>query len=505
MILKNLGNLFDFRLTGKISKRIAFSWAFFLFCSDTFWSFFYWGSVDRGYTIFQHIACTHLHSYSALSLILLTLHLFNPVSIIFRASLICISGNIASVFALNLYPVVSGIHLTQIEFYYLLIFSNVVGLFYYWLPLYWQWIGELERKSFNSQSRSDTILYNFIAGLDLTGKITPIITLNWVKFYLFLGCLGGFNGWIIYRYFTFYQHLIFNYCVIYSALLSILTSLYLFNPQRILIRLFIIIGIGNIGMTVGILVASRISGIPINNATFGGLHFYYSIIGLLCFGLIFYWQWRMNSNKNLNNEIIKRLKLQKEVEENRLFALQAQVEPEFLFQTLSNIQELLLTDPEKGKAMQLSLIQYLRASLSKINIGASPITQQMDMLKAFHEINKPKMQSNIYFNVEVPKDLEDRKFPPMLVQPLFENAVNQRIKDEIKGGEVSIKIEEKNNILRLIFKDKADIETTDRTRNLPFSGIEERLKTLFGSDGKLLVNENRTGGLEAVIEVPQSI
>ncbi len=506
MIFKHTEHNFDFRLIGKINKRITLSWFFFMFFSNNFWGLFFWGTVPKGYTLSQHLVSSHFGGFLSLSLILTSLFFCSSTSFILRTILISIAGSAGIIISLSLNYTIAGISTTKVEFFYVLIFCNAIGFFYFCIPLYWQWRGELERSSSsNSLKKSDSILNNYIAGLNLTEKITSKITMNWLKLFFIVWSLGAVNGWLSYAEISFYQHLIFNYCVGVCSLLPILSSLYLFDPRRFFIRLIMILGFGNIGMTVGIFVGSTFSGIPISYTTFGSLHLFYSIISFACFGSIFYWQWRTKSNKNLNNETIKRLKLQKEIEKNRLIALQAQMEPEFLFQTLSNIQELLLKDPEKGKAMQLNLIQYLRASLSKINIGAAPISQQLDMLRAFHEINKPKMQSNTCFNIEVPKKLENREFPPMLVQPLFENAVNQRVADEITGGEISISIEEDNNVLRLVFKDKGDLETIDRSKNFPFTGIEKRLQTLFGSQGKLFINENRVGGLEAVIEVPQLV
>ena len=119
----------------------------------------------------------------------------------------------------------------------------------------------------------------------------------------------------------------------------------------------------------------------------------------------------------------ERHQMEKNVLEARLALMQAQVEPHFLFNTLANVQHLVETDPAGASRMLDSLIQYLRAALPQMREAATNLGREVDMAKAFLEINRVRMGSRLAFAIEVPDTLKERPFPPMMLISLVENAI----------------------------------------------------------------------------------
>jgi len=208
------------------------------------------------------------------------------------------------------------------------------------------------------------------------------------------------------------------------------------------------------------------------------------------------------SEAQVQEEKIKHLISEKKVAEANLRILQAQIEPHFLFNTLSNILNLLDTDPEKGKSMLVDFTQYLRTSLSKIRGQTTRLGHEMEMIRAYLNIFKVRMGDRLKFDIDLPAHLEDTPFPPMLIQPLVENAIKHGLEPKVQGGEILISGKENDSHLRLEIIDTGMGINPGRKGGLGLANIRERLQSLYGNDGRLVIEENQSGGVKATIEVP---
>jgi len=209
-----------------------------------------------------------------------------------------------------------------------------------------------------------------------------------------------------------------------------------------------------------------------------------------------------DSEVRIQEEKIKRLTSETKAAEANLKLLQAQIEPHFLFNTLSNVVSLLDTDPSKGKTMLVYYIQYLRASLSKIREEEATLGQEMEMIRAYLNIFKVRMGDRLQYKIDLPEKLKANTFPPMLIQPLVENAIKHGLEPKIEGGNILISGEEKNGILRLEVADTGDGFKGGKNSGMGLSNIRERLQSLYGNSGRLILEENQPAGVTATIEVP---
>ena len=134
--------------------------------------------------------------------------------------------------------------------------------------------------------------------------------------------------------------------------------------------------------------------------------------------------------------------LERTVLEARMEALQAQIEPHFLFNTLASIDQLIQTDPPRASRMQQSLIRYLRSSMPQMRDGRRPtLGQQVELCGAFLEIMAVRMEGRLQPVVSVPEGLKSAIFPSMMLQTLVENAIKHGLEPKPEGGRLEITAE----------------------------------------------------------------
>ena len=301
---------------------------------------------------------------------------------------------------------------------------------------------------------------------------------------------------------------VFSQSIGLSICACVLAGHYWFSPTSP-VRNALLIGtaIGT-GVMTGSLLASGLTGIPLSFILQGEpiplsqLLFLGLLFGSIITYFFFSREKIAQTQTLIQEERIKRLSLEKESLEMRLRLLQAQVEPHFLFNSLSNILSLLDTDLTKGKGMLEDLIRYLRASLSRTREKATTLAQEMELVRAYMNIYRVRMGDRLRYRIEIPDHLKDRPFPPLLIQPLVENAIRHGLEPKIEGGEISIMAQENEDYLRLAVSDTG-IGLDEKTpAGIGLSNIRERLQTLFNGRGRLILEENIPSGLNAILEIP---
>ena len=306
----------------------------------------------------------------------------------------------------------------------------------------------------------------------------------------------------------FVDNFIMSQCIGMSICACILLVHFLFKSAKPFILMAAVFIAMIIGSVIGTLLGTLASGI--GTSIFFQKHslFQMIILGIVFGAIISYFiisRETISATKTLvQEEKIKRLISEKKAVESNLRLLQAQIEPHFLFNTLSNIVSLLETDLEKGKYMLEDLIHYLRTSLSKTRSDTTTIGQEIEMIRSYMNIFKVRMGKRLRYQVDVPDSIKDIPFPPRLIQPLVENAIKHGLEPKIEGGEVFIRGEENEEILRLEIADTGVGFYEESDPGTGLSNIRERLQSIYGDKGRLILEDNRPCGLKAIIEVPHA-
>ena len=279
----------------------------------------------------------------------------------------------------------------------------------------------------------------------------------------------------------------------------VLAALYVLNPRSRMIRFSVIIFSIFAGATIASLFDSPVKEVRYVNFLFS------TMLSSIIYGSAFYWESLTITKANLEKEQINRLEIEKRMTEAKLMTLQAQIEPHFLFNTLSNILNLFDTNIQKGKSMQKDLIRYLESSLSKIRTDLSTIGDEIDLVIAYLNIFKVRMEDRLQYSTDIPEHLKKIPFPPMLIQPLVENAIKHGIEPKLEGGEISIRAEKQDRMIRIEVADTGLGMSLKNKTQTGLSNIRERLSLQYGDRGQLKITENTPSGIKAIIEVPDDI
>jgi len=192
--------------------------------------------------------------------------------------------------------------------------------------------------------------------------------------------------------------------------------------------------------------------------------------------------------------------------EARMEALQAQIEPHFLFNTLASIDQLIRTDPTRASRMQQSFIRYLRSAMPQMREGRRPtLGQQVDLSSAFLEIMAMRMEERLAPVVNVPEGLRSAVFPSMMLQTLVENAIKHGLEPKAEGGRVEIKAEIVDGELAVHVIDNGLGFVPKSEDGVGLANIRERLKALYGGRAELIISVPPAGGTCATIRVPYEI
>ena len=198
--------------------------------------------------------------------------------------------------------------------------------------------------------------------------------------------------------------------------------------------------------------------------------------------------------------------LERTVLEARMEALQAQIEPHFLFNTLASIDQLIQTDPPRASRMQQSLIRYLRSAMPQMREGSRPsLGQQINLCSAFVEIMSVRMEGRLQPVVSVPDGLKSAVFPSMMLQTLVENAIKHGLEPKPEGGRLEIGAEIVNGQLTVHVLDNGVGFMPKAQGGVGLANVRERLKALYHGRAELIIGVPPTGGTCATIRVPYEI
>ncbi|WP_269533940.1 sensor histidine kinase [Chitinimonas sp. BJYL2] len=192
--------------------------------------------------------------------------------------------------------------------------------------------------------------------------------------------------------------------------------------------------------------------------------------------------------------------------EAQLRMLQAQIEPHFLYNTLGNAVGLIDPAPDKARILLERLIDYLRSTLSASREDTAPLERELASVRAYLELMQVRMGDRLRFSLDYPEALTHACLPPMLLQPVVENAIQHGLEPKIDGGTIRIEATQQDAMLRIQITDTG-IGFQPGARPRPGGGIglanlRERLATLYGTDARLTITDHSPSGVCVTLHLP---
>jgi sensor histidine kinase YesM len=272
---------------------------------------------------------------------------------------------------------------------------------------------------------------------------------------------------------------------------------------------------GNVvGLIAGILLGSLLSWVFLSLLRSNDFDYFFNHVFsyVFVFGIVFgvpisYFfssrQKIIESEKQIQKEKIKRLTMEKEAAMSTLRLLQAQIEPHFLFNTLSNVISLFDIDIEKARVMLINLNEYLRISLQRTRQEMITLSQELDLTRQYLEIFKIRMGNRLIYEINDHTNNPELAFPPLIIQPLVENSIKYGIEPKVSGGTITIDCWIQENSLEIMITDTGRGLDEDAGKvGIGINNVSQRLESIYGSAASLILKQNHPTGIKAIIKVP---
>ncbi|WP_273595446.1 sensor histidine kinase [Roseateles koreensis] len=198
--------------------------------------------------------------------------------------------------------------------------------------------------------------------------------------------------------------------------------------------------------------------------------------------------------------------------ENQLRLLQSQLEPHMLFNTLATLRVLIGCDPAKAQTMLDQLIGFLRATLNASRANSHPLREEFARLQDYLALMQLRMGSRLQPVLLLPPELADLPVPPLLLQPLVENAIKHGLEPSITGGELRVCASVTHHVSRpelLLQVQDGGIgmqlkKVPDKNSSFGLHQVRERLSTQFGAQASLTIASRAppASGTLATIRLP---
>ena len=196
--------------------------------------------------------------------------------------------------------------------------------------------------------------------------------------------------------------------------------------------------------------------------------------------------------------------IERQVAEARLKLLQAQIEPHFLFNTLANLDALIGIDPARARVMLGHLNDYLRATLASARNERNTLGDEFKLLAGYLEVIGVRMGPRLSFSLDLPDALKACEVPPMLLQPLVENAIKHGLEPNIDGGRIEIAARAEDGRLVITIADTGIGLGSNQPpgTHMGLANVRERIAAAYDGAAALEIGERPGGGVTVSLSIP---
>jgi two-component system LytT family sensor kinase len=188
----------------------------------------------------------------------------------------------------------------------------------------------------------------------------------------------------------------------------------------------------------------------------------------------------------------------------RLHALEMQLQPHFLFNTLNSISELVHDDPAAAEVMIAQLGDLLRMTTDGAGRAEVPLSRELQTVGTYLEIERTRFQDRLSVKTEVEPDVMNAMVPNLVLQPLVENAIRHGLSPQVAPGTVTLAARRVGDVLRLTVRDdgRGLPPRGERRERVGVGNTRSRLKQAYGAAHRFELADAPGGGTLVTIEIP---
>jgi len=199
---------------------------------------------------------------------------------------------------------------------------------------------------------------------------------------------------------------------------------------------------------------------------------------------------------------IRRTSLDAELMQARLQLLRAQVEPHFLFNTLSVVRALSRRDTAATTDLLDHLRRYFEAALPRLRGNEVALCEELELVEAYLAIYRARMGARLTYEIDLAEGLKHHKVPSMMLLTLVENALKHGVSPTVEGGRIRVSARCERDRLALSVADSGRGLEVRLGRGIGLANIRQRLVMMYGEDAMLTLRPAEPRGVIASICVP---
>ena len=182
--------------------------------------------------------------------------------------------------------------------------------------------------------------------------------------------------------------------------------------------------------------------------------------------------------------------------------LRTQIDPHFLFNSLNSISALTTTNPGGAREMTILLGEFLRTSLHLGSEREIALEQELNLVRQFLQIEQVRFGDRLQSTFEIDPSVSPCKIPPLLIQPLVENAVKHGVGSLLEGGVVSIAASRNGSFVSIRVQNPFEkTSTSAKPSRVGLTNVRQRLQSLYGNEARL-ITQQRDGVFTAEVILP---
>ncbi|MBI1839455.1 MAG: histidine kinase [Verrucomicrobia bacterium] len=227
------------------------------------------------------------------------------------------------------------------------------------------------------------------------------------------------------------------------------------------------------------------------------------------FNLLIYWvvasvTHALDYYRKFQERSVRMIELERSLAQAKLQALQMQLNPHFLFNSLNAIAELVHTNPDGAERMITRLSGLLRAALDSSDTQQVPLQRELELVRRYLDLEQVRFGPRLTVDLHIPEDALDVLVPSLILQPLVENAIRHGIEAQSRPGLIQVKAVKEPGELELVVADNgAGLPPGGLSREgIGLSNTRARLRELYQDRFTLAIEGNPGGGCRVRIRIP---
>jgi hypothetical protein len=213
-----------------------------------------------------------------------------------------------------------------------------------------------------------------------------------------------------------------------------------------------------------------------------------------------YYNRSQNMSERLGQQQLQLLNLEKLKTKAQLNALEARINPHFLYNSLNSIAGLIHENPDQAEDMTIELSRLFRATTGRKNESYHSIQEELELVKSYLAIEKMRFGERLSYEINVEPELNEHKIPRFLLQPLVENAIKHGISKIARDGEIKIDIGSQDEKIKITIHDNGPDFGEAMSGGYGLKSVQDKLDLIYEGKASLEIENSPTKQLTILMD-----